>query len=146
MKFNPNNYNSKDVGSFKVPEPGIYMIKVIDGEKKYTKNGNEMWQMKYEIIQQGNFYGTQIYENIVFSDKTMNRVKLIFDALEINMSEGERDYEYFELIDKVCFVKIEKELYTDNFGNEKWKAKVSFDGYYPLKDKKQKESLEDIPF
>ncbi len=146
MKFNPNEHTENTGGNYTAPTPGIYTIKVIDGEKTYTKNGDEMWKMKYEIIENGPFFGSLIFENIVFSEKALHRAHLIFAAFDIDMTVGEREYEYFELLDRVCKVNLENENYTDKSGNVKTKAKISFDGYYSLSNSAKKEELEDIPF
>lgn len=150
-RVNMSNYNSGDVSSFKQVPPGVYLVKAVDGSVSYSRGGNEMWRMTYEIVDQGTeFCGQKLFENIVFSPNTMNRVKLIFESFEIETPNEEKDYQVDDLIGRMALVEVTHlEDYIDKKGIKKTKSVIGFAGYYPpTTDAKSKAKMDDddIPF
>ena len=68
-----------------LPE-GLTLLKVTDCEQTQTQKGNEMWKFIYQDKEE-----RKIYENLVFSEKTLNRVKKTFSNLGLDVS-GTAEY------------------------------------------------------
>jgi hypothetical protein len=147
VKFNPSNYDSSRVGKFEVPTPGTYLIKVIDGNVDMTKNGNEIWKMKYEIKEQNNqFYGQWLFDNLIFTPKTMDCIKLIFEAFGVEMKNEEQVFSADDLLGKFARVQVShKEKYKNKDGEEREKAVIAFGGYFPV-SAKEIDDADEIPF
>jgi hypothetical protein len=150
-KFNPSNYDSSQVTSYEPVKPDIYLVKAVDCKVSTTKNGNEMWAMTYEILDQdSDFYGKKLFDNIVFSPNTMNRVKLIFESFDVDMSLGDRDYGPDDILQSIAKVQVTHiETYQDKEGRDKEKSVIGFDGYFLVDGdvrKKTQDDESDIPF
>ena len=148
-RLNMKNYDSSKISNFKLVEPGTYMIKAVDAKVSYSANNNEMWFMTYEIVEQGSkYYGQKLFDNIVFSEKVMNRVKLIFEAFDVAMPDGEQDYVVENILGKFCRVQVtHTEKYENKEKQEREKSVIGFDGYYPVDGSERKKAEdEEIPF
>lgn len=131
MNADMSKYDSKQVNNFSIPVPALYLVKVIDAKAVYTAAGNEMWPLILEIIEPGNeFFGNKIYENLVFTDPLMNRIKLAFESFEVAIKEGENEYQPKDIIGHIAKVQTQIEEYTNTRGQKRKKATVTFDGYF----------------
>lgn len=147
-RLNMDNYDSSKVSSFKVVQPGIYIIKVKDIRVSYSQNSNEMWFVTYEIIEKSSeFFKSFLFDNIVFSEKVYNRVKLIFESFKVDMPSGDRDYIVEDLLGKIGKAQVTHvEEYVNNKGERREKSVIGFDGYFPIEEKEVDLIDEDIPF
>ena len=67
-----------------IPE-GKYVCKMAEIEEASTKNGDEMWKLRLEVVE-GAHAGRYLFDNLVFSAAAMKRVKLICSRLGIDVS------------------------------------------------------------
>ena len=107
-----------------IPE-GQYPCEFFVIEKTRTKGGDEMWTMQLRFVS-GKFEGRIIFDNLVFSEKSKNRVKLIAKRAGIDVGSG-RMFEPSDLQGKTVLVSTYVETYE---GKEK--NRVPFDGYESL--------------
>jgi hypothetical protein len=102
----------------------------IDPERK-TQYGDEMWRLKFKIAE-GDFEGRNIFDNMVFSEQAMKRVKLICSRLGLNTS-GKVNLTPDMLIGHTALVTVGVESYeaTDDNGSSRTKKRnvVLFAGY-----------------
>jgi hypothetical protein len=148
-KLNMSNYDSSSVGNFKVVQPGIYLVKIVDVVVKHSTKGFEYWNLKLEIAEDGSeYYGQKLFDNIIFTEKALNRAKLIFESCGVDVSI-EREYTPDDLLGAICKVEIDRiEPYIVE-GKERHKSVIAYAGYYSADSaavSKVKESEEEIPF
>ena len=110
-----------------IPE-GLTLLKVVECEQTETSKGNEMWKFIYQDREEH-----KIYDNLVFTDKTLNRVKKTFSNLGLDVS-GSFDYQPDDVVGLYmnAYVLIEDYEYNGKKGQRNtidiWqseKAKVS---------------------
>ena len=100
-----------------LPE-GKHLLKVIKCEKKQSAKGNTYWAITYQDKD-----GTNVYDNLAFTEKTLNRVKKCFNNLGLDVS-GEFDYAPDDIIGLYMNAEIKIEEYTDGNGNKKQKNAI----------------------
>jgi DNA primase len=142
------NFNTvDDVG----PLPaGKYLCRLDDVDPKKTQYGDDMWRLRFKV-EAGPQKGRVIFDNLVFSNAAMPRVKLLCRCLGIDVSE-EVELTPELLCEKVCMVKVEIEEH-DDFGE---RNTVPFDGFdqansddvadAAMENQCNTPSQEDIPF
>ena len=119
--------NIDDVQDFTPLPDGEYLCRLAEIEEASTYNGDEMWKLKFEVIN-GEYTGRYIFDNMVFSEAALKRVKLICSRLGIDVS-GEVDLTPSMLEGATCFITTEIEEYEDNEGKIKPRNVVPFAGY-----------------
>lgn len=147
----------EDVQDFTPVPEGEYMVKVADVTEDETQYGDDIWGLKLEIIN-GEYSGRYVFDNMVFSEKALKRVKLICSRLGIDTS-GTVDLTPDMLMDKQCAVDVViTEYITHNEeGAEQKKKKnsIPFAGYKRVGDAGQDmggegdattEDTPDLPF
>ncbi len=122
----------EDVQDFSPLPEGKYLCKVSDIEETTTQYDDEMWKLKFEVIQ-GEHTGRFIFDNMVFSEAAMKRVKLICSRLGLDVS-GELDLTPSLLKGRRCYISVITEEYEDNEGRIKKRNIVPFAGYERAKD------------
>lgn len=130
-------------------DPGFYLAEVQQSELKYSKDGDEMWNIKMAITTQGPFWGKLVWDRIVFSKKLIERAKLIFNAFGFNTVEGYEADDPLALIGRTAQIEIihEKNEGTDPRYAGKIQSKVRFfDGYSAADGSKPGEDESFIPF
>lgn len=110
-----------------IPE-GKYLCRLEAIEEKSTKKGDEMWSLRLEV-QDGEYNGRVIFDNMVFSSAAMKRVKLICSRMGIDTS-GEVDLSPADLQGRMVIVETVIEEYTANDGSQKKRNTVPFAGYH----------------
>ena len=138
-----------DVQDFSPLPRGKYLCRLADIEEASTKYGDEMWKLKFEVAE-GERAGRFVFDNLVFSDNAMKRVKLICSRLGLDVS-GELDLTPDMLLGKVAVLTVEEEEYEDNEGRTKRRNTVPFAGYARASDVQAtagsgEEDEEGIPF
>jgi len=119
--------NVDDVQDFSPLPDGKYLCRVAEVEEAATQYGDEMWKLRF-VVESGPHRGRYIFDNMVFSDAAMKRVKLICSRLGLNVS-GELDLTPAVIKGRSCYVTVETEEYEDQEGNSKKRNVVPFAGY-----------------
>jgi hypothetical protein len=137
-----------DVQDFSPLPDGKYLCRLTEIEEASTQYGDEMWKLRFEVIQ-GEHIGRFIFDNMVFSEAALKRVKLICSRLGLDVS-GEIDLTPSLLEGRKCYVSVLTEEYEDNEGNIKKRNIVPFAGYERATDTgediAEDDSEEDLPF
>ena len=68
--------NVDDVQDFSPLPDGKYLCQLSGIEEATTQNGDEMWKLRFEVVQEDHI-GRLIFDNMVFSEAALKRVKLI---------------------------------------------------------------------
>jgi len=138
----------EDAQDFSPIPDGKYLCKLIEIEESETQNGDEMWKLRFEVAQ-GDHAGRLIFDNLVFSEAAMKRVKLICSRLGVDTS-GEIELTPEMLKNRECLISVLTEEYEDSEGNPKKRNVVPFAGYERVKaaetEKQGGESEERLPF
>ena len=139
----------EDAHDFTPLPDGKYLCKVSEIEESSTQNGDEMWKLRFEVLED-EYAGRLIFDNLVFSEAAMKRVKLICSRLGIDTS-GETELTPETLKDRKCYISVITEEYEDNEGNPKKRNVVPFAGYERIKgdsepEKPGESSEEKLPF
>ena len=106
---------------------GEYPCQLTDIELDRTRSGDEMWKLRWKVAT-GEHTGRLLFDNLVFSEKAMSRVKLVCSVLGIDTS-AEVDLEPVMLLDKEAMISTFQQEYTDQQGQTKMVNKIPFDGY-----------------
>lgn len=99
---------SDEETTYELLTEGKHLLKVTSCEKKETKNGNEMFAIVLEDKE-----GTKVFDNLVFTEKTLNRVKKYFSNLGLDVS-GKFDYQPEDIIGLYMNAEIKIENYDYN--------------------------------
>jgi len=138
----------EDAHDFTPLPDGKYLCKLSEIEESETQNGDEMWKLRFEVIQ-GDSIGRLIFDNLVFSEAALKRVKLICSRLGVDTS-GEVDLTPDTLKNHECLISVLTEEYEDNEGNPKKRNVVPFAGYERIKNSESetpsKNGEEHLPF
>ena len=116
-----------DVQDFSALPDGRYLCRLAEVEEAATQYGDEMWKLRF-VVESGPHRGRYIFDNMVFSDAALKRVKLICSRLGIDVS-GELDLTPALIKGRSCYVTVETEDYEDYEGNTKQRNVVPFAGY-----------------
>lgn len=108
------NLDFSNVPSREALPEGIYELQVAKVEEKLSSNGNPMLKVEYDVLGvEGN---RKVWDNYVLIDKSMWKVKELFDALGIDTSTlVEMDPQ--ELVGQSVQAKIIQEPYEDTIQN-----------------------------
>lgn len=117
MLINFKNVSDEETVFELLPE-GKALLKVIKCEEKQSAKGNTYWAITYQDKD-----GTNVYDNLTFTEKTLNRVKKCFSNLGLDVS-GEFDYAPDDIIGLYMNAEIKIEEYTDGNGNKKQKNAI----------------------
>jgi len=132
------------INDYSLVPDGKYMVKVAEVEQDTTQHGFEMWKLRFLIVN-GKYHGRFVFDNMVFSDAALKRVKHICSALGLpaNMNA---DLTPDMILDRKCYVAVEAGEYEDKQGNTKQKNVIPFAGYHPVSIPAKVVQKEDIPF
>ena len=100
-----------------LPE-GKALLKVIKCEEKQSAKGNTYWAITYQDKD-----GTNVYDNLAFTEKTLNRVKKCFSNLGLDVS-GSAEYTTDDIIGLYMNAYVKIEDYVDKNGNKKQKNAI----------------------
>jgi len=116
-----------DVQDFSPVPAGKYLCRLVGLEEASTQNGDEMWKLRFEIIK-GAHAGRLVFDNLVFSEAALKRVKLICSRLGLDVSK-ELDLTPELLKGRVAILTVDTEPYEDTEGRKKQRNTVPFAGY-----------------
>jgi len=110
-----------------LPE-GKYLCVLANVEETTTKETSQpLWKLKFRVIE-GEFEGRAIFDNMVFTEKAMKRVKLMCSRLGLDVSK-EIDLVPSMIQGKNVVITVEVGEYEDSNGKKKPKNVVPFAGY-----------------
>ena len=124
-KFNFDDI--EDIEQFAPLPVGRYLCHVVEVEEARTKYGDEMWKLRL-VVEAGPQRGRYIFDNLVFSDAAMKRVKLVCSRLGLDVA-GEIDLEPSAIQGRRCYVTVGIEEYQDQEGTSRRRNVVPFAGY-----------------
>jgi len=138
--------NVDDAQDFTPVPEGEYLCELAHVDEQNTQYGDEMWRLRWKIID-GEHAGRYIFDNLIFSDAAMSRVKLVCKRLGLDVS-GEADLTPDKLMDKPVFITVTIVQYTDNEGKVKDRNNVPFAGYKAAEGHipTERTEEEEIPF
>jgi hypothetical protein len=113
--------------SYEPVPPGQYVAEVTGVEQTQTRSGVEMWRLELTILD-GTHEGRRIFDNLVFSERGVRRVKLVADRLGIDVS-GEMSLEREDLRDRTCLLDVQIEDYESRDGILRQRNAVPYAGY-----------------
>ena len=116
-----------DVKDFSPLPDGDYLCRLSEIEESTTQYDDELWKLKFEVAE-GEYTGRYIFDNLVFSEAALKRVKLICSRLGLNVS-GEIDLTPGMIEGRTCYLTVEIEEYEDSEGRIKKRNVVPFAGY-----------------
>lgn len=106
---------SDEPTTFELLQEGSYYVTVSDCQEKESSKGNPYWAITF-LTEEGN----KIFDNLVFTENTFNRVKKMFKNLGLNVN-GTFDYSPEDILGLNMTAKVLIEEYTDKSGNLKQK-------------------------
>jgi len=118
-----------DLKDYEPLPDGQYQCRLADVTEATTRNGDQMWKLKH-VVTSGQFEGRYIFDNLVFSQAAMSRVKLICSALGLDVTQAV-ELNPDDLFDRACAVTVITEEYSDFEGYTKSTNRVPFGGYEP---------------
>lgn len=132
-----------DVSNIELDEHGQPTVRTVDGKKvpriQETKSGDEWWRISATITA-GEHKGLKIRDGLYFSEKGINRVKLVCKSLGVITGDEENFEVTPEMLDgKLARVRVDKQepaldrnkqqKFDKKTGEKLYRAKVAFDGY-----------------
>ena len=103
---------------FELLNEGKHLLKVVSCESTQSSKGNEMWKIVFEDKE-----GNKVWDNIVYTDKTLNRIKKYFSNLGLDVS-GSANYTPDDILGLYMNAEIKIEDYVDKNGNKKQKNTI----------------------
>lgn len=112
-----------------VPD-GTYLSRLVGVDVSTTKNGDEMWRMRF-TIESGPYEGRSFFDNLAFSPAARPRAKLFCSAIGFDTSANV-DLEPEGVLERRCRVIVQIEDYVDSKGATRQRNRVPYRGYLPL--------------
>lgn len=112
------NKVSDEEQTFELLNEGKHLLKVEKVEEKMSSKGNPYWAITYIDKDQN-----KVWDNLAFTEKTLNRVKKCFSNLGLDVN-GQFDYNADDLIGLYMNAEVKIEDYVDNNGNKKQKNTI----------------------
>ena len=131
-----------DAQDFSPLPEGVYRCRIAKVEETTTQAGDEMWRLRFEVSQ-GPFEGRFVFDNAVFNEVGLRRVKLLCSCLGLDVS-GELEVTPAAIIDGSCDVTVTTEDYVDDEGKTKARNVVPFAGFKSADN--QDDGDDDTPF
>jgi len=116
-----------DADSYEPLPDGDYVCYLDTIEEATTKNGNDMWKLTW-VIEDGEHAGRKIFDNMVFSERAMRRIKLICSRLGLDTT-GTVNLTPDMLAMKRAVVSVMTEEYVNAEGQTRQRNAVPFEGY-----------------
>ena len=114
--------NFDEIPDSELVAEGDYKCTIEYVEEKTARTGAEMWSLRLRITE-GMYKGETIWDNLVFSGKAINRVKILCKAAGV-ATKGSIDLQPKLLTGKSVIVNVFHEAYQGQM-----QAKVPFRGY-----------------
>lgn len=124
-----------DVENFSVLPNGTYNCYLDSVKEKFTNSGNEMWNLKFKVLD-GDYEGSTIFDNLVFSEAAYPRAKLICSRLGLD-TDNDVELTQDMIVGRKVRITVETGEYQDKNGDWKKKNTVTFAGYEKYEVKKK---------
>ena len=98
------------VTAYKRCEEGIHTAQLIQIDDKETQNGDDMLVCQFKVIK-GDSEGAVVYDNLVLTDKTLWKFKLVLESLGV-AADGKVVVDLDKLIGKTCDIEVAHEEYN----------------------------------
>ena len=99
------NFNTvDDIDDFSPLPEGQYLCRLAEVEEASTQYGDDMWKIRF-VVAEGASQGRYIFDNLVFSEAALKRVKLVCSRLGLDVS-GEVELTPDLLRDRTCLVSV----------------------------------------
>lgn len=122
------DFSKADEATGFAPIPdGQYKACVEKVEERTTSTGSDMWSVEWRIVE-GKYLGRKIFDNLVFSQKGMGRVKLMLKRMGFDVS-GELDCQPEMIHGKQLFISVYTDSYADREGTERKVNRIVYDGF-----------------
>ena len=108
------NLDFSNVPSREALAEGVYELQIAKVEEKLSSSGNPMLKVEYDVL--GVDGNRKIWDNYVLIDKTMWKVKELFDALGFDTA-AIVEIDAQELVGQTVQAKIIQEPYEDTIQN-----------------------------
>lgn len=108
-------------------EPGDYLVKIATIENKTTRAGDQMWRLRLDVQDEEN-KNLSVWDNLVFVEKALPRIKMLFSRIGIDLSGNQEVYPS-QLIGQFIVAEISIEEYRLSTGEARKKNVVTFAGY-----------------
>jgi len=120
MKINFNKVSDEE-SSFELLEEGMYLAKIVKIEEKESKSGNDMWAITFETEDE-----QKVFDYLVFTEKTLNRVKKYYSLCGFDFGKIGDEYEpeTDDLLNKQMKISVTIEDYTNGQGVKKQSNKI----------------------
>lgn len=102
------NLDFSNVPSRDPLEEGVYTLTIAKAEEKVSSTGNPMLSIEYDVL---GTKGRKLWDNYVLIDKTLWKLKELFDALGIP-TDSIVEMDVFELIGMQVQAKVVQEQYN----------------------------------
>ena len=135
----------EDQGTYAPLPDGTYLCKLTEVKESETVKGDTMWSLVW-TVSEGEYERRLIFDRLVFSEKALPRVKLVFKRLGFPV-EGEETV----TTEMINGMEANITVVEDEFMDMKQEPpaprktnRVTFDGYN--KDEKPVENKDGLPF
>jgi hypothetical protein len=91
--------------------PGIYEVLVTNAEEGQASTGTPSVELDLEIMSSGDWKGRTQKDWIYITERALWRVRMVLDALQIEVPEGEFDLQPAQLVNRRCEITIDHETY-----------------------------------
>lgn len=123
--------NSDPITDFTTVPAGAYLCRIAEVRDRKSRAGDTMWSIRL-VVTEGEFTGRMAaWDNLVFSNRGLNRVKSILAALGLP-SAGTVDLNPEDLMDKEAFVEVRPAEYQSPDGIMTRRNEIPYDGYRAL--------------
>ena len=112
--------------------PGTYLCEVQDVRPSRTKAGDKRWGMKFVVVQGMEKGRLAAWDGLVFSQKAMDRTRMVLAALGLPFS-GHVQLKAEDLLGKRAWVVVEAEVWEDPKTQQVIRRNtVPYSGIFPL--------------
>ena len=129
---------------------GTYLCRIAEVRERLTRAEDALWAIRLEVIE-GEFIGRlAAWDNLVFSNRGLTRVKRFLDALGLP-SDGKVQLSPEDLVDKRVFAEVRPAEYRAPDGNTTRRNEIPYNGYRIVQEDtnpaetKQEVTAEDDP-
>jgi hypothetical protein len=136
------NWDNVPTGFTLIPD-GEYKACVDSIDIKFTAAGDEMWKIKWRIID-GEHTGQMVRDNVSFGLKALPRAKLVLKRLGLDLT-GEKMITVDDVIGRQCWVTVHTSSYKDKKTDKDVPCNaIKYDGFRSMAAEQKKDS--DLPF
>ena len=126
-RLNWDQYDEASNSRDPLPD-GTYLAELTAVEEASTKNGDEMWRLDFTVMEPRECRGRHFFDNMVFSEAAMGRVKLICNRMGLE-TKGEVEMLPSMIKGRKALVTVTTEAYQAKDGTLRKRNSVPFAGY-----------------